>query len=181
MKRKKEKKKKEMSFDLEIQATKTLTKMLIDRGYKILPESKDDFSIKGISEKNKIMCFICNENKLSIKGIKECMSIMNKEDYNRCIIVYRDSATASAKKSLENMDIELFSIHELQFDVTQHRLVPLHEKVTKEEKELLDKNFKGKLPFILQSDPISRYYFFQRSEYVRITRKDGTVMYRIVK
>ena len=108
---------------------------------------------------------------------------MNKEQYNRCIIVYRDSVTTSAKKSLEIMEynIELFSIFELQLDITEHRLVPKHERVSKEEKEYLDKNYKGKLPIILHTDPISRYYLFQRAEYIRITRKDGTVLYRIVK
>jgi len=170
-----------MSFDLEIQANVILKKMLTDRGYILEPESNENFTLRGIKDKHKIISFICTENKLSIQGIKDCMSIMNKEDYNRCIIVYRDSATASAKKSLENMDIELFSLQELQLDITEHRLVPLHEKVTKEEKDFLDTKFKGRLPVLLHTDPISRYYFFQRGEYVRITRKDGTIMYRIVK
>jgi len=168
-------------FELEIQANTILKKMLSDRGYTLEPESKEDFTLRGIKEKHKIISFICTEKKLSIQGIKDYMSIMNKEDYNRCIIVYRDSATSSAKKSLENMDIELFSIKELQIDITEHRLVPKHERVSKEEKEYLDKNFKGRLPTLLHTDPISRYYFFQRGEYIRITRKDGTIMYRVVK
>jgi len=169
-------------FELEIQATTILKKMLSDRGYILEPESKEEFILKGVKDDGKkIISFICNEKKLSIQGIKDYMSVMNKEDYNRCIIVFRDSATSSAKKSLENMDIELFSLNELQLDITEHRLVPKHELVTKEEKEMLDKKYKGRLPTILHTDPISRYYFFQRGEYVRITRKDGTIMYRVVK
>ena len=78
-------------------------------------------------------------------------------------------------------NIELFNILELQIDITEHELVPKHEKTTKEEKEELEKKYKGKLPIILHTDVISRYYFFQRGDYIRITRKDGNVVYRIVK
>ena len=85
-------------FELEIQANTILKKMLSDRGYALEPDSKEDFTLRGTKEKHKIISFICNEKKLSIQGIKDYMSIMNKEDYNRCIIVYRDSATSSAKK-----------------------------------------------------------------------------------
>lgn len=175
------------SFHLEVQATITLKKMLTDRGYVLEEDSKEDFTIRctkfGTREKDthKIISFICNDEKLSIQGIKDYMSIMNREGYNRCIIIYRDSVTSSAKKSLENLDIELFSLQELQLDITQHRLVPKHERATKEEKEQLEKSFKGRLPTLLHTDPISRFYYFQRGEYIRITRKDGSVMYRIVK
>lgn len=172
-----------MSFDLEIQATIILKKMLFDRGYTIEEDSKENFTVRAFTPKNRMICFICNEDKLSIQGIKEYMSLMNKENYNRCIIVYRDSVTSSAKKSLEIMEynIELFNILELQIDITEHELVPKHEKTTKEEKEELEKKYKGKLPIILHTDAISRYYFFQRGDYIRITRKDGNVVYRIVK
>lgn len=175
---------------IEINAVFNIKKMLIKRGYELIEEKEDDeddedeyFIVKASKNKDRMISFICKEEKLSIQGIKDFMSIMNKKNFNRCIIVYREIVTSSAKKSLEIMDynIELFNIYELQLDITEHYLVPKHEKVTKDEKENLDKNFKGKLPIILLSDPISRYYFFQRGEYIRITRKDGTVLYRVVK
>lgn len=170
------------SFHLELQANTILKKMLIDRGYTLEEDSKEDFTLKGTKDdKHKLISFICNEDKLSIQGIKDYMSIMNKEGYNRCIIIYRDSVTSSAKKSLDNLDIELFSLQELQLDITEHRLVPKHERTTKEEKEDLEKSYKGRLPILLHTDPISRYYYFQRGDYIRITRKDGSIMYRLVK
>ena len=130
-----------------------------------------------------MISFIRKENKLSIQGIKDFMSNMNRNDCNCCIIIYRDSVTASAKKSLEIMeyDIELFSINELQIDITEHRLVPLHEHVTLKEKEELDKNYKGRISALLHTDAISRFYGFKRGQYIRITRKGGLVCYRIVK
>lgn len=170
------------NFDLEIQANSILKEMLIDRGY-IVEESKESFSIKGYKDDKIIITFICNEDKVSIKSIKDFMSIMNKFDYHSCIIIYRDSVTSSAKKSLTimNYEIELFNINELQLNITKHRLVPKHEKVSLEEKEMLDQKYKGKLPIILHTDPISRYYLFKRGDYIRITRHNGIVLYRLVK
>jgi len=178
------------NFELEIHANTILKKMLTDRGYIIDNDSKEEFSVKA-SKKDKqkekdnhrMITFICKEDKLSIQGIKEFISIMNKENCNRCIIVYRDSVTSSAKKSLDIMEynIELFKLSELQLDITKHRLVPKHKNVTDVEKELLDNEYKGKLPVLLLTDPICRYYQFHRGEYIRITRKDNTIIYRIVK
>ena len=135
------------------------------------------------NHKNIILCFLSEEDKLNIQGIKEKISIMNKENADRCIIVYRTSVTSSAKKSLETLryNFELFGLHELQLNITKHRLVPRHEKASLEEKNELDKSYKGKLPVLLHTDPVSRYYAFQRGDYIRITRKNGTIHYRVVK
>ena len=51
------------------------------------PDGKSEILKKAISRaykcnKDKIICFLCEEEKLCIKGIKEYMSNMNKEQYN---------------------------------------------------------------------------------------------------
>jgi len=180
---------------LEIQAIKVLYEMILDRGYIIDYIDKDyldreSYCLKGTknnientNNSNTILCFINGDDKLNIQGIKDRISIMNKEGSTKCIIVYRSSVTSSAKKSLETLeyDFELFGLHELQLNITRHRLVPRHERVLLSEKEELDRNYKGKIPVILHTDPVSRYYSFERGEYIRITRKDGTMIYRIVK
>jgi DNA-directed RNA polymerase I, II, and III subunit RPABC1 len=178
--------------DKQHYALKVLSEMLDDRGYQIeycyhtdQTEEEREYVIKAFhksSHKN-ILCFMSKDDKLTIQGIKDCISIMNKDDTDRCIIVYRSSVTSGAKKSLETIEykFELFGLHELQLNITHHRLVPRHQKVTPEEKTELDKSYKGKLPIILHTDPICRYYAFQKGDYIRITRKNGTIHYRIVK
>jgi len=168
------------------QAIHVLSQMVQDRGYKICTKKEEDdpFIIKGTHpNKNVILCFINEDEKLNIQGIKDRLSIMNKEGANKCIIVYQSSVTSSAKKSLETLEyeFELFAMHELQLNITRHRLVPKHQLVTQEEKAELDLKFKGKLPFILHADAVARYYAFKKGEYIRITRKDGSIIYRIVK
>ena len=182
-------------MSLEIQCIKVLYEMILDRVYIIdyidkYYVDRESYCIKGtknnmenITHSNTILCFINSDDKLNIQGIKDRISIMNKEGSTKCIIVYRSSVTSSAKKSLETLeyDFELFGLHELQINITRHRLVPRHERVLISEKEELERNYKGKIPVILHSDPVSRYYSFERGEYIRITRKDGTMIYRIVK
>lgn len=174
--------------DLKKQAIIVLNEMLIDRGYTIIYNDQnlsknENYVIKASKGNDCILCFINDEEKVNIQGIKERIPILNKENANKCIIVYRLSVTSTAKKSIEAQehDIELFAIHELQLNITRHRLVPRHCRVTAEEKEELDKNFKGKLPFILSIDPVSKYYAFKKGEYIRIHRKDGSMIYRVVK
>lgn len=175
-------------MSLEKQALKVLAEMIADREYKLEYVDEDftndrPYCVKGVNPKHTILCFLCEDDKLNIQGIKDRISIMNKEDADKCIIVYKNNVTSSAKKSIETLEyeFELFSVNELQLNITKHRLVPKHEKVTPQEKQELDKNYKGKLPIILSSDAISRYYAFQKGEYVRITRKDGSILYRVVK
>lgn len=176
------------SFMKEKQAIKIALEMLIDREYKIdyidqELTNEQPFLIKAKKNTHTSLVFINDDDKLNIQGIKDKISIMNKEDATSCIIIYKSTVTSSAKKSLETLeyDFELFALHELQLNITRHRLVPRHTRVLASEKEELDKNYKGKLPVLLHTDPISRYYSFKRGEYIRITRKDGSIIYRIVK
>ena len=169
---------------MEEQAINVLSEMITDREFRIECCKDQPYCIKARNLQNEIiLCFLSDEDKLNIQGIKERMSIMNREGATRCIIVYRSSVTSSAKKSLETLeyDFELFGIHELQLNITKHRLVPRHSKITPSEKEELDKHYKGKLPFLLQNDAICRYYAFKKGDYIRITRKDGSIIYRVVK
>ena len=170
-------------YKMESQAVRVLSDLIIDRGYILDNKMCDECIIEGHKDNEKILCFICDNEKLNIQGIKDRLSVMKRENAKRAIIIYRTSVTASAKKSLETIDnaIEIFSLEELQLNITQHRLVPKHERVTEDEKKMLESKYKGKLPLILSSDPVVRYYNFLRGEYLRITRKDGSIISRFVK
>ena len=179
----------------EKQAIKVLATMLNDREISIEYVDREyskkfDYVIKGkitpLEDQNTfglILCFIHDEEKLNIQGIKDKLSIMKKESAESAIIVYKNSMTASARKSLGTIDhkIEIFGMCELQVNITQHRLFPKHEKVPKNDALELENKYKGKLPVLLSTDAASRYYDFKRGEYIRITRKDGSIIYRIVK
>ena len=47
------------NFELEIQANFILKKMLINRGYELEEDSKEDFNVRGFKSKDKIISFLC--------------------------------------------------------------------------------------------------------------------------
>lgn len=176
--------------DLKKQAISVLEEMLIDRGYHLTYVDRnltqdESYCIKAThtDDQQWMLVFLNDEEKVNIASIKDRIVVMNREAATRCILVYRSSVTSTAKKSIDTLDckIELFGLHELQLNITRHRLVPRHVRATPDEKKMLDESFKGKLPQLLTSDAVSRYFGFCRGEYIRIHRKDGSKMYRVVK
>jgi DNA-directed RNA polymerase subunit H (RpoH/RPB5) len=183
-------------------AIKIVKEMLIDRGYTISNRSSSTLSecttiitrsTEVLEEKDyecyaengskRILVFLCREDKLKIQEAKEKIYVMNRENVKRCIIIYMNDITPTAKKSFETIqeyNIELFSVKELQFNITTHRLVPKHTLATDAEKEEL-KIYHNKLPVLLYTDVIRRYYDYKRGDIIRITRKDNSMIYRVVK
>lgn len=184
---------------MEEKAICVVEDMLIDRGYTIheihrsrdaavVEEENEMYTVKASRNGEWMFVFINEEEKVNIAGIKDRLSTLKRECSDsdtkcRCIIIYRSSVTATAKKSIETLEykFELFGLNELQLNITQHRLVPRHVPVSQEEKVMLDADFKGKLPQILVTDPVCRYFAFERGQYIRIHRKDGSMTFRVVK
>lgn len=93
------------------------------------------------------------------------------------IFIVNDKISASNMKSLNalNINMQIFNIKELQFNITRHVLVPKHELITNQEEiDHLMKTFslksKSQLPLILKSDPVSRYFGLKSGDIVKITR-----------
>ena len=93
------------------------------------------------------------------------------------IFIVNDKISASNMKSMNalNINMQIFNIRELQFNITKHVLVPKHELVTNsEEIEDIMKTYslksKSQLPLILKSDPVSRYFGLRTGDIVKITR-----------
>lgn len=187
-------------------AIKIVKEMLVDRGYTISkrsnhsssppevvdgdrdnspPKEPHDYECYAymVDGSKRILVFLCKEDKLKIQEAKEKIYVMNRENVKRCIIIYMNDITPTAKKSFETIqeyNIELFSVKELQFNITTHRLVPKHTLATEAEREEL-KIYHNKLPILLYTDVIRRYYDYKRGDIIRITRKDNSMIYRVVK
>ena len=165
---------------------KTVQEIFEQRGYRVI-EQDDERILANKDSKNQICAFIPkNMCKLNIENMQEYISVVKKMDISHCLIVYKDTATPIAKKvvSESNIIIELFNQDELQYNITNHILVPIHElayiKKTKEYEEF-KKKYSDKFPIILKNDPISRFYGYNKGDIIKITRKNGYVMYRIVR
>ena len=160
--------------------------MCDQRGYEIIEQ--DDDRILANKQCGKQICvFLANNHKFNIERIQEYIYMMKKMDVWHCIIVYKDNATPVAKKIVSDsseMMIELFNEDELQYNITKHYLVPLHELYefeSKKDYDIFKKKFGDKLPVILKNDQIVRFYGFNKGDIIKITRKNGYVAFRIVK
>ncbi len=137
-------------------------------------------------DQRKIGVWWVGESKLRIKIISFLKSQLTELGLNRCIIVTDAAPTAQAKNVVNNLEsntFSLFTLKEMQFNVTKHVLVPKHEALSTKQKIEVLKQFRltpDKTPKIYTTDPIVRYYGWPRGTLVKITRGGGEIFYRIV-
>ena len=168
-------------------AIETVTEMITQREYKI-SESDDDKLIGTNSIGEQIVVFKQPVIKFNIDRVKEYINLLAKMGKNHCIVIYTDCVTPLTKKLVENsvdIKIELFTLEELQYNITKHYLVPAHSRLTPNEATDFKKKNGLKFGAMLLTDPITRFYNYQRGDVIRITKKDKDkkkyISYRIVK
>jgi DNA-directed RNA polymerase subunit H (RpoH/RPB5) len=166
----------ESNTEYEKKAVKVLSEMMIDRGY------IEDHPLQFKKEQDTIHIFFCIDSKLNIEIMKLVVCHLQDKKIPHAIIVHTDIITSSTKKLIEHLwdlDIETFHIDELQFNITHHTLFSKHELVSKTDENSL-KPFLKKLPIILKTDPVVRYFHFNKHDILRIYRKDSSISYRVV-
>ena len=112
---------------------------------------------------------------------------MNELEIFHSIIIYKDGVTSFTKKTIDQsleMYFELFSVDDLQYNITKHELQPKFERLP--EKEAIDfkKQFGLKFGIMKSDDPIALFYDYKKGDVIRITRnssKTPYITYRIVK
>ena len=161
--------------------------MINQRGYTIV--DRDEERILATKPDKTHMCvFVAPSHKFNVESIQEYISMMKKMNLTHSIIVNKDNATPIAKKIIEespDLNIELFYVDELQYNITTHYLVPKHElaykKGTKEYTTFKKKYMADNFPVILKTDAVARFYAFQKGDIIKVTRPNGIITYRIVK
>lgn len=168
---------------MEDRSPEIITEMMEARGYSITERESDKMLAVNEAEHQILIIFI-EEPKLNINTVKDLVAILQENELDHAIVVYNDSITSSARKTIESIEdvtIETFLRTELQYNITQHRLQPLFNKCTGDEaKEIKDK-WGTKIPVMLKTDPIARFYNYSRGDIIRVTRKNGFIAYRVVR
>lgn len=155
--------------------------------------SRDTLTIlveKADDEQNQLFVFFPEDEKVGVKPIKEYTERMREEAVANAILVLRVGMTPIAKQAVQevadSVRIEYFLEAELLVDITEHKLVPVHQVLTQNEKQELLKRYRLKetqLPRIQPTDPVGRYYGMKRGQVVKITRRSETagryVTYRL--
>jgi len=88
----------------------------------------------------------------------------------------------------KNYFVQIFGLENFKFNVSRHQFVPKHTILSKEEEDEVLQKYnltKNKLPKILKSDPVARYYGMKNDQICKILRKSPEVgeaiYYRLVK
>jgi len=161
---------------------KVVKEMCLQRNYNFLSETDDE----QLYEECKVI--FTGNIKINIQYIKELIHLMEMENIDHTIIVYKGCTTISVKNIIDMTDcfnIELFEEGELNFNITKHSLVPQHIKLCKDNKKDRDilqelKKHERNIPIILRKDPISKFYNYSRGDIIKIKRNDGDIIYRLV-
>lgn len=134
--------------------------------------------------KRKEPCFVSvyfsMEESIGIKYIVKVSEKMVTSKISHCILVYPKNVTSSAKKYMEKSSkfkIEAFSEEGLLVNITKHKLMPLHQVLTEEEKKRFlneSRLLESQLARIQLQDPVAKYYGMKRGDIVRIIRRSDT-------
>ncbi|KAL1564346.1 DNA-directed RNA polymerase V subunit 5C-like [Salvia divinorum] len=193
-------------------ARRTVIEMLSDRGYQVpdmdaqlrrsLAEFRAEFSDHPEADRlritarrasdpsRKILVIFCEgfqTRKQNAVGILS--QIVNKEMLDKVILVVQSKMNSHAQKVLDeySVKVETFLIADLLVNISKHFLEPKYEILSPGEKDKLIKKHAiedKKLPMMLESDAIARYYGLEKGQVVKVCYAGGIphslVSYRCV-
>lgn len=172
---------------LEEKKSKVLIKL---RGY-TLKKKKEYKNATGFfvnTREGKCLVYsIPSQGTVGVAYINQLAKIMEEEKLERAIIVTSGRYTQAARKKARANSIELIPRIFPPFNLFEHRLVPVHEILSPEEKEELLSKYRAQpyqLPRIKTSDPGVKAIGAKVGDIVRIIRDSPTagkyVAYRYV-
>lgn len=184
--------------DAIFKSFKTIMEMLEDRGVDVGGVSKDSGPelLHGFVNNNKVVFEVvlnrvkivyCTSSKVKWADLKKYFE--DETPYSLYICVIKDKMSQNNTKMLSSLklNVQVFDIKHLQYNVSKHILVPKHELVRDEEEVkgiIHNFNLKSKfqLPLILKTDAMAKYLGLKNGDVVRITRVSPTageyIMYR---
>lgn len=189
-----------MDFSPLFRSRKTVFELLEDRGYNEIsakPMTQEEFLAwaenLGTIEKVKkqmqmtadgplgriLVRWPCSP-KLSSPECTSLMACLKDAGIHNALVIIDDSVTPHVKNTLrlarrKDQIIEVFTLEEMQFNVSKHCLVPKHIICSKEEKKKIRKAYGKDLPGIKASDPQMKYLGAKKGQLIKIFR-DSSVL-----
>ena len=160
-------------------AREIILELINQRDYTIIYIDENNIQCKDTKTGKIISVNFIVKVKLNIKQISEIINNLKSQNIYHCIIIYEDTITSMTYKAIQqciDFTVELFHVSELQYNITKHELQPSFKKINS-----TDMFTRDKLPILLSTDPISRFYNFTKNDIIQITDDTGLVYHRIVK
>lgn len=181
----------------------TLSQMMIDRGFQdcgrylekyISPDDKGQTEFHALVSQKQLFTIDYNGNDIKCRfmfAIQQTFKMQEVRKYiengfDLTIMILRNPMSTTNMKTIEELkktigDIQVFSLNELQFNITKHKLVPRHTLLgfdKEKEIEQLVKQYKVenryKFPSILRTDPVAKYFNAKFGNVMQITRPSPT-------
>jgi DNA-directed RNA polymerase subunit H (RpoH/RPB5) len=177
----------------------TISEMMYDRGYPELSQNiqnisnttleseycqKQVFNFNVEDEKdNKLKVLFALQPKLKIADLKKCF----EDKVPLTILILKEKVSTSNMKTIEeikrnnHIDIQVFHLKELRFNISKSKLVPKHELLDwRHEREIervlqtYQVRSRFHFPNITRADPMARYLNCKTGNLVKITRSSPT-------
>lgn len=147
--------------------------MLVARGYTNIDyQFEKCLKARACSDNDVIVIFV--KQKFTIMTLKELLVEYDVSRYKDFIIVTPSYIPSNIRKaSTINPNIEIFLEKELSFNILEHRLQPRMKKLALKHKDFW--------PIMLETDAVAKFMKWKNEDFIEITKKDGSVSYRIVK
>lgn len=173
----------------------TVKEMLEARGYTITRAIQEDEVKSLVGSKENFpdlhVLFATDyaggeEVKFNIKIVNFYLLYIDKLKLQHVIIIHQGKVTSRVNDTIKNYmvvkktKIEIFPQCALKFNITQHRLQPVFKVMSKTESENFKKQYGNKFNKMFLTDPIARFYGYEKGDVVVVYRKDRPVNYRIV-
>ena len=180
---------------------KTIIEMLNDRGYdvskyikgnkykdvsedEVRKEYKQD-NMNLITDSKKINTFFWDEEGSFSKMTKYLNKIKKNDLEILILIIGRQSSDnvltsnliSNISQIFVHVEVEIFYIDELVFNVTKHHYVPQHILLSKKEANIIYKAYGIDLPLLYKDDIISKYYGAKLNDIFKIMRPNN-IYYR---
>lgn len=121
----------------------------------------------------------CLSSKVKWTELKKLFE--DEPSFSLYILVIKEKMTQNNTKMLASMklNLQVFDIKHLQFNISKHELVHKHELVSDEQevKSIMERfmiKSKFQLPIILKTDAMARYLGLKNGDIVKITRASPT-------
>ena len=164
-----------------------------------------------------LLVFFPNEAKVGVAAVRDMVAEMDANRVSDAIVIVRNGLTSAANSLLVRMcaargataasvpgvgeenareaqpmrskkTVDIFTLDELQFNITTHEWVPTHIVLSKHEKETVCRRYRARedqMPGLSARDPVARYYGLRRGQMVFVLRNSETACtaeyYRIVR
>lgn len=168
------------------QSTSNIEIFLERRNYTFQHQLNDDIFLYQHNETgNPIFIILVFQEKMGIEHLKSYIQHCENTIIKDIIIIYQNNITTNCLKVIEHLfqyNIELFSLNEFQYDITQlYYYVPHKKIIDKEFLKKIKEKYKNQLPILLRTDPISRYFGFKRNDIIQIDRSENEICFRQVR